>query len=83
MCRKKARAFPIVAGSGVGKDSMYLGMGGGKFCCFKMVWEKAGSGNPKTGSCTSRDPALVLDRFKFKSLICHQLATANICWFFC
>ena len=60
-----------------------FGDGGGKFCCFKMVREKAGSGNPKTGSCTSGDPALVLDRFKFKSLICHLLATANICWFFC
>ena len=42
MCRKKARAFPIVAGSGVGKDSMYLGMGVGNFAASKWCGRRLG-----------------------------------------
>lgn len=75
-CRKKARAFPIAEGQGDGKDLNVFGNGVGNPAA-QMVREKAGSGNPKT------DPVLVLDGFKFMSLICHQLTTASICWLFC
>lgn len=37
----------------------------------------------KTIECTSQDPALVPDRSKFKSLLCHPGATVNISWRLC
>lgn len=74
MCRKKARAFASWRGRGTGKDSMYLGMGVGNPASFQNGVGEGWVRKPKT------DPVLVLDGFKFKSLICHQLTTASICW---
>ena len=49
MCRKKARAFAIAGGGGGRAKSQCIWERAGKSCRFKMVLEKAGSGNPKTG----------------------------------
>lgn len=57
---------------------MYLSGGVQESCCLK--WYRTGLGQeaPKTVERTSQDPALVLDRSKFKSLLCHQRARVNI-----